>query len=133
MIVHTLFSFLEIFENTRYNVFLNQLFTMLMNGLNDQDRVIENLSFDGRVALILQEETPPARLTKIEFITMDLELFKFLKSNLLSLEIKDYLIDGDVIVLTLLDNQKMYFKYSSTPVDIIVEKGISFRNKTQIK
>lgn len=132
MITHTIFSTLEVFENHRYNVFFNQLFTFIINGLNDVTKV-EKLAFDGKTALLLQEEIPSAKFNKIELITNDFLLFKYLKTNITSLEIKNYMIYGDLIVLRLLDNQSIYIKYSSTPVDIIIEKGIAFRNKNEIK
>ena len=132
MIYYQRFSQAGVFDSAPLNVFFNQLFTGLINVFG-QEKVVDNLLLDGKVALLIQEVEVPAKLTTLELSTNDIELFKYLKSNAKMLPIKDHKFsDGRLVLITNI-NYVVYVNYVDKPMNTFTLKGlIKVRDKNEI-
>jgi len=132
MIYYQKFSQAAVFESAPLNVFFNQLFTALINVLGEK-KVTDNLLLDGKVALLIQEVEVPAKLTRLELSTNDLDVFKYLKNNAKILPIKDFKVtDGQLVLITNI-NHVVYVNYVDKPMVTFTHKGIiKVRDKNEI-
>lgn len=131
MTYYSLITKEKIFEDYRLNVFCNQLYTFLVNRFGF-DRVQNEFLIDGMVALIMQEEIPGPKFNKIEFITSDSEIFRYLKANVKSLTFKTVTISEDLIVITTIWNYNLYFKYTQAELTSFDYNDIFLRHKSEI-
>lgn len=132
MITYTLFSGQEVFADPRLNVFFNQFYTLVANKFGLEEASTK-LLLDGKVALLLQEEDPGVKHTKIKLTTPDIAVYSFIKNSLSSLDFAAFSIQNDYIIFKLKSDFLVYFHLDQTATNYVVAKAINVRLKTDIK
>lgn len=130
LIYYQLFSENEVFSNAQLNVAINQMYTLLIN-LLDEVTVKSSLVIDGNVALQLQGDKARSAFTTVDFITDSEVIFKALKNSYKCLEFENVLLNSDKILLKF-KGHHIKLSLSGTKVNALEVDGIMVRNKTQI-
>lgn len=126
------FSIVNVFEDPRLNVFLNQLITGLINAY-PKDDILGKLLVDGRVALIMQEVAEiPNSFTKIEFSTSDQEIFRYLKLCSKIFTVTELLSTDNLIILKTQSNHNLYFNLVSKPMEAVNIQKVYVRKSSEI-
>jgi len=107
MIYYSKYSEQQVFSDARLNVFLNQVYTFLINRI-DQATIVNNLILDGKIARLLLGQTLDDAVLKIEFSIQKKSVFDALSVAIASLDISSFTINEDVIVL---QNSEVFFEF----------------------
>ena len=129
IIYYTKFSENSVFENQMLNVFCNQLFTYLINQL-EEEYVKNEFIVDGDVALLLQDERVQ-NLIKVQFSTYEKKIFDLIKVSIANLNVSEFYVEENKIVLK---NSGVYFEINliREPLTVVDFNGIKLNNKTDI-
>lgn len=130
LIYYQLFSENEVFSDAQLNVAINQMFTLMIN-LLDEVTVKSSLVIDGNVALQLQGDKARSAFTTVELITDSDVIFKALKNSYKCLDFENVLLYQDRILLKFKGHQ-IKLSLSGAKVYALDVDGIMVRNKTQI-
>lgn len=127
--IYTLFSDSKVFDNETLNVFLNQLYTLLINNL-DPTMVNTQLMIDGGVSLLLQGEEV-SDIQKISMTTSSADIFNFLKKTIFCLNVQEVSFSEKMITVKS-DKTVVSIQLDETATDIIDYNGIALRNKDNV-
>jgi len=114
MIYYSKYSEQQVFSDARLNVFLNQVYTFLINRV-DEATIINNLILDGKIARLLLGQTLDDAVLKIEFSIQKKSIFDALSVAIASLDISSFTINEDVIVL---QNNDVFFEFTLLDYDL---------------
>jgi hypothetical protein len=130
MIYYTKFSENAVFEDARLNVFCNQLFTLLINRL-DEFTVVNNLILDGQIALLMQAETLTSPFLKVQLSTSNKALFDLIQLSVGNLDVSSYYFEKDKLIVS---NSGVFFEFTLTNYSLMLVDvdGIKLHDKKEI-
>lgn len=131
IVYYDLYTKESIFIDVPVNVFINQIYSLLINQLGEE-KVKNSFLLDGKAALILQDvDLPDENVDVILFSTNDFDIFSALKASIKYLNYQSIIIENDSFKIKFFE-KVIQFQFENTDYKTTEYSGILLKDKTMI-
>ena len=128
IVYYDLYTKESIFIDVPINVFINQIYSLLINQLGEE-KVKNSFLLDGKAALILQDvDLPDENVDVILFSTNDFDVFSALKASIKYLNYQSIIIENDSFKIKFFE-KVIQFQFENTDYITTEYSGILLKHK----
>lgn len=131
IVYYDLYTKQSIFIDVPINVFINQIYSLLINQIGEE-KVKNSFLLDGKAALVLQEvDLPNQNVDVILFSTNDYDIYSALKASIKYLNYQSIIIENDSFKIKFFE-KVIHFQFENTAYKTTDYNGILLKDKTMI-